>query len=97
MQHKLIKANIPWDNPDLAFLVYKLQQLDKNRLSCNDNPSQFVNINGNQILQLYHPQEVFAINLRCYLSSLLPALRCQRDLQFSDGNDMLLRYVSSYV
>ena len=97
IQHNLIKADIPWENPDLAFLVYKLQQSDKSALPYNDNPTTFAKVNGKDILQLYHPQEAFALNLRCYLSSLLPALRCRMDLQFSDGNDMLLRYVSSYV
>lgn len=97
IQHNLIRADVPWENPNLAFLVHKLQQSDKGALECNETTSQFVVHNGNSVLQVYHPQEAFALNLRCYLSTLLPALRCRMDLQFSNGNDMLLQYVSSYV
>ena len=64
IQHKLIKADIPWENPDLAFLVYKLQQSDKSALAYSDNPTTFVNVNGKDILQLYHPQEAFALDLQ---------------------------------
>ena len=97
IQHNLIRADIPWENPNLAFHIYKLQQSDKGVLEYNDSPTKFENMNGNEVLQLYHPQEVFALNLRCYLSTVVPALRCGMDLQFGDGNDMLFRYVSSYV
>lgn len=97
IHHKLIRADVPWENPNLAFLVHKLQQSDKGALECNETTSQFVVHNGNSVLQVYHPQEAFALNLRCYLSTLLPALRCRMDLQFSNGNDMLLQHVSSYV
>lgn len=97
IQRNLIRADIPWEDPNLAFLVHKLQQSDKGAVECNESATQFVMHNRSCVLQLYHPQEAFAINLRCYLSTLLPALRCRMDLQFSNGNDMLLRYVSSYV
>ena len=90
-------ADIPWQNPDLAFLIYKLQQLNKDILPCNEQPTRFDLVNGKEVLQLYHPQEVFALNLHCYLCSVVPALRCCMDVQFSDGNNTLLQYVSSYV
>ena len=38
--------------------------------------------NGNDVLQLYHPQEAFALNLR-YLSSVVPALCCHVDKTIS--------------
>ena len=97
IQHHLIRSDIPWGNPDLAFLIYKLQQSNKGVLACNEQPTTITNVNGKDVLQLHHPQEAFALNLRCYLSSVVSALRCRKDVQFSDGNDMLLRYISSYV
>ena len=91
-----MRGDIPWRNPDLAF-IYKLQQSNKGILPCNEQPTSFDSANGKEVLQLYHPQEAFALNVHCYLSSVVPALPCQMDVQFSDGNYMLLRYVSSYV
>ena len=85
IQHNLIRADIPWEDPNLAFLVNKLQQSDKGAVECNESATQFVMHIGSCVLQLYHSQEAFAINLRCYLSTLLPELRCQMDLQLSNG------------
>ena len=53
--------------------------------------------NGTQILDLFHPPEAFAKNLRAYISTVLPALKCRMDVQTSDGKGMLLRYAASYV
>ena len=97
IQHQLIRADIPWEDPKLAFLVHKLQQSDKGALEHNEASTRFVDHNGNCVLHLYHPKEAFAINLHCYLSTVLPTLRCRMDFQFTNGNDMLLRYVCSYV
>ena len=101
IQQNFTRADTPWQNSDLAFLVYKLQHSNKGILPCNKEATTFANANGNDVLQLYHPQEAFALNLRCYLSSVVPALCCHVDVtwikRFPDGNDMLLRYVSSYV
>ena len=53
--------------------------------------------NGKQILQLFHPSEAFAINIRAYVSTVLPALKCRMDIQTSDRKGMLLRYAANYV
>ena len=53
--------------------------------------------NGNQILHLFHRSEAFAKNLRAYISTVLPALKCRMVIQTSDGKGMLLRYAASYV
>ena len=52
--------------------------------------------NGKQILDLFHQTEAFAKNLRAYISTVLPALKCRMDIQTSDGKGMLLRYAASY-
>ena len=46
---------------------------------------------------LKHPAAEFALNLRAYISTVLPTLKCSMDYQTTDGVGMLLRYVSSYV
>ena len=50
-----------------------------------------------QILDLFHPSEAFAKNLRAYISTVLPALKCRMDMKTSDAKGMLLRYAASYV
>ena len=37
------------------------------------------------------------MNLRAYIDPILPTLKCSMDYQITDGNAMLLRYVTSYV
>ena len=51
---------------------------------------------GPQLI-ISHPRDAFAIGLRGYISTLLPFLKCRMDVQMTDGKDMLLRYVTSYV
>lgn len=52
---------------------------------------------GKQILDFFHPSEALAKNLRAHISTVLPALKCQMDIQTSDGKDMLHGYATSYV
>lgn len=52
---------------------------------------------GKQILDFFHPSEALATNLRAHISTVLPALKCQMDIQTSDGKDMLHGYAASYV
>ena len=40
---------------------------------------------------------VFALNLRAYIATLFPVLKCQMDYQTTDGVAMLFRYVTSCV
>ncbi len=57
----------------------------------------FENKGEQAILHLKHPADAFALNLRAYISTLLPALQCSMDFQTTDGLAMLLSYVTSYV
>ena len=82
--------------PRLSFLVYKLQQSDKSVLAYN-NPTTFVNINGKDILQLSHPQETFALNLRCYLPFCCLPFIVAWTCSSATVMTWLLRYVSSYI
>ena len=74
-----------------------LQGSDKRSHPLNNNPSVFQNSGEQNVLNLYYPEESFALNLRAYILTLIPSLRCRMDIQFSDGKAMLLRYVTSYV
>lgn len=93
----LLRADIPWSDPDFAFEVSNLQKSDKDALPLNDCSTQVVSTNGTTLLRLHHPADAFALNVRAYISSLVPSLKCRMDVQTSDGNGMLLRYVTSYV
>ena len=63
----------------------------------NPEPTEFVEENNRVKLSLHYPPEAFAMNLRAYLSTVLPALKCRMDVQLTDGKAMILRYVTSYV
>ena len=92
-----VRADIPWGNPESAYLVYSLQKSDKGSLSINENDTNVETNNGVSTLKICHPAEAFAHNIRGYISTILPALQCRMDVQCSDGHGMLLKYVSSYV
>lgn len=93
-----INAHVPVIDKDLSFLVYNLQQSDKTVLPLNENPTSLSrDEHGKPHLSLHYPQSAFALNLRAYMSSILPFLKCRMDVQFSDQSGMLMRYVSSYV
>ena len=98
-QHHLIRADIPRTNPELAYLAYKLQKSDKHspNLNLQNEDSFFEMMNGKHVHHLRHPAAEFALNLRAYISALLPTLKYSMDYQTTDGVGMLLRYVSSYV
>ena len=98
-QHQYFRADIPRDQPDLAFLVHKLQKSDKRSpcLTIQNEPSFFTLEGGKYLHHLKHPAEEFALKLRGYIATLIPALKCSMDYQTTDGVAMLLRYVTSYV
>ena len=98
-QHHLLRADIPRSNPELAFFVHKLQPSDKKShcLNLQYEDSFFTFENNKHVQHLKHPAEEFAMNLRAYISTVLPALKCRMDYQTTDGVAMLLRYVMSYV
>ena len=63
----------------------------------NQRPTDIITRDGVQVLRLHHPAEAFAVNLRGYISSLVPSRKCRMDVQTSDGREMVLRYVASHV
>ena len=93
----LQQADIPWGDLDSAYLVYSFQKSDKGSLSINENDTKVETNNGVSTLNICHPAEVFAHNIRAYISTILPALQCRMDVQCSDRHGILLKYVSSYV
>lgn len=97
--HQFIRADIPDENPDLSYLVSKYQPSDKpsNSLKLQDKDTFFECKHNKQVLHLKHPSDAFALNIRAYISTLLPALHCSMDFQTTDGRAMLLKYVTSYV
>ena len=98
-QHQFIRADIPRTHPNLAFLVHKLQPSDKRShcLNLQYENSFFRLQNGKHVQHLKYPAEEFALNLRAYIATILPALKCRMDYQTTDGVAVLLRYVTSYV
>ena len=97
MKLDAIRADIPWQNKSLAQQVLDLQASDKQAVPLFEHKTRIHMENGTQILDLFHPPEAFAKNLRAYISTVLPALKCRMDVQTSDGKGMLLRYAASYV
>ena len=97
MKLDAIRADIPWQNKSLAQQVLNLQASDKQAVPLFEHKTRIRMENGTQILDLFHPPEAFAKNLRAYISTVLPALKCRMDVQTSDGKGMLLRYAASYV
>ena len=99
MQHHLVRADIPENNTELSFLVHKLQPSDKasDCLNLQEQDSYIATDNDRQIHHIKHPAEAFALNLRAYIATLIPALKCRMDYQTTNGVAMLLKYVTSYV
>ena len=95
--YQAIRADIPWQHPALAQRVVELQKAEKGAIKLNNEPSQITDQNNRQILNLFHPTEAFRQNLRAYIASVLPALKCHMDVQTTDGKGMVLRYCASYV
>ena len=99
IQHHSIKADIPNDNPDLAYLAAKYRKSDKasSSLTLQEEENHFKNVNGKPTLHLKHPANAFPLNLRAYIATVLPTLECSMNFQTTDNRAMLLRYVTSYV
>ena len=93
----VFRADIPWSNERLAFLAADLQHSDRGALPQRSDKTAFTTRHDREVLSFFHPPEAFALNLRAYISTLLPSLKCRMDVQSSDGRGMLLKYASSYV
>ena len=94
IQH--VRADIPWGDLHLAYLVYSLQKSDKGSLSINENDTKVETNNGVSTLNICHAAEAFTHKIRAFISTILPALQCGMDVQCSDGHGMVLKYLSSY-
>ena len=97
IQHSLVRADVPYEDVDVAYLVKKLQPSDRDSLPLNNNHSSFKSTNGVTTFSLFHPHEAFTTNLRAYIYTLMPTLQCRMDFQTTNGRSMLLKYVTSYV
>ena len=94
----LLKASIPWENAEDAFVVADTQKSDRSSLPLNLQPNSFVEDNhGVAHLQFYYGEEEAKRIIRTYLTTILGALKCRTDVQLADGKGMLLKYVSLYV
>ena len=96
-QHSLIRADIPWENSDYAFLINKLQPSDSRSLPLNNKPTTFTTIENKTVMSMHYPAESFAKKLRAYILTVVPTLQCRMDFQTTNGRSMLLRYVTSYA
>ena len=94
----LFNATIPWDVPGDAFQIVELQCAHQaSSLPVQIRPTHVANRNTGPVLAMQHFADDSQRGVRAHLTTLLGALRCQTDIQTSDGGGMLLRYVSSYV
>ena len=94
----LLKASIPWQNQDDAFLVADVQRSDQSCLPIQVGEDAFVqNPDGATSLQFHYTEEETERNLHAYITTLLGSLLCRTDVQVADGKAMLLKYVTSYV
>ena len=64
-------------------------------LNLQEPETYFENKNSTSILRRKHSAEAFALNLKAYISTVLPMLKCLMDFQITDGRAMLLKYVTS--
>jgi hypothetical protein len=98
IKHNLIRADLPNDNPDLSYLASKYQRSDKpsSSLKLQQEDTYFENKNGKHVLHLKHPAEEFAMNLRAYISSVLPALQCSMDFHIILG-DLIVRLTKNII
>ena len=71
--------------------------MQKSSLSVNTDPTKVKTVQDRKVLQLFHPEEPFALNLRAYISILLPSLKCSMGIQSSDGKGIVLKYAVTYV
>lgn len=99
IQFKGIRADIPQDDDPLQQYVTKFQKSNSRSKSLSIQPQDtyVTTEDKKQYLHIKHTPEAFAENLRAYIDTLLPSLKCSMDVQTSDGHGMILRYVTSYV
>lgn len=97
MKLNVFRADVPWQKPDLAYLASDLQKSNTSALCLKTTATEVTSDQGTASLSFYHPADAFELNLRAYISTLLPSLKCRMDVQSSDSKGMILKYVASYV
>lgn len=85
-----------WQNVHQAFLIQKLQTSNKKCLPLREEPTEVVQEGDWKLLKL-HPAEALTMNLRAYVTNILPMLKCLMDFQTTNGKSMILWYVTSSV
>ena len=94
----LLRASIPWENAEDAFLVADTQISYSPCLAVFEGPDSFEDCeDGSTNLRFHYTEEDSARNLTAYITTLLGVLHCRTDVQVADGQGMLLEYLSSYV
>ena len=88
------KATVPSHNIDDAFIVTNLQE--------SNRPPPFLNIcketsATTDELHLEHNENDHKLNLRAFIDPILFSLQSRMDVQTSDGEAALMRYVTTYV
>ena len=82
---------------DRAYDVCNLQPSREGALPKNEEPNNVLNIDQHEYLKLHHPEDAFAKNLRGYVSTVMPALKCRMDMRRTDRCSTIVTYVSSYA
>lgn len=97
IRHDLFRASIPWQLSDEAYTVSSVQKSDKSVLPVELGRDRFQNTTDGTHLVFHYTQEDADRNIRAFISPLLAALQCRTDIQATDRQGMILKYVSSYV
>ncbi len=97
IQFSRISGDIPNEDSPLSQFVNRFQKSDRSSLPISSKPTHIVNNENGQSIMISHSSEAVSAGLRAYIDTVLPALKCQMDVQTGDGNALLLKYVSSYV
>ena len=84
-------------NPETAFLYYFHQKSNKKSGSVHESVRETFYEPHSKALVFQHSSEAFAEHLRAHISTIVPSFKFSMDVQCSDGNGMLLKYVASYV
>ena len=93
-----LHSSLPNNNLNLAFQVSHLQQQRKpGRTNLTPNHCPTAIHPTNNTIEFHRTEEDCNLGLMAYLDELNLAFRSHHDIQSSDGHDLLLQYVSSYV
>ena len=97
LQHQRIRGDLPHIDSYLHPYVQRFQTSHTSSLPIHDNVTNVVRTQSGPKLQISHPDNAFAIGLRAYIDTVLPALQCSMDVQVANDNSLILQYVAGYV